>query len=672
MDNSIITIFYFVLGLLLAFICGYGIVTFLLPKELREYRFILMIPLGYGLVCWLADLIAIALDLTLLAAIKIVFPLLIFTAIVAHFLANPHDTFRDVFRGLREVFLLSLPICIFILWPLFYVGAETFQASVNPDWFASLQTNHYLKNNSLNWFGNLDTDHYRPFFSGAMSWGTPSNAHFTGSYYAILLEWLLSISGVMALSIVTGMFFFCMPLATYFMVRVALNQPRAIGILGAILVGISSPIALSFFYYLVGQNSGWSFMLLSLALLFLSLTGVPSHKLSLLTAIVLSILFSMYLVMLPFAVTPVGIVIAYFLTTKKVKLLITMRTSLHIAIYFLLLNALLFQVHIKQIIFSLGYSSSMPMSFSFKYFSDFITEKFIPLFLGIAPYPLSSNLEIVLVLSFVIIGWLVYVLYTLKTNHQASFPLYGAMLITLVLVWWHFTFNEPFAYGLFKISIWLQYIPVILYATGFYYLWQKMRDSLPIKRVFYFAVTSFLGGIVVGGNLITTVQSGIASLGNDLFRQGVIVHNISGNKDYPELTQHVSQFVKPEESIGLLFTNISQNNWVTYYLRDFKLSLLNQYVLPGEYEQLPGLLTRKYLATAGNLETDNNPYFHGATDDFYLTWNGSDVIEKTTAKPLWENKTFRLYKASETPDFAFIGRGFYRYETSPKTDYWQP
>jgi len=68
--DTISTIFYFTSAILIAFISGYGVVSFLLPKELREYRFVLMVPVGYGTVCLAMDIIAIVFSLTLLTAIN--------------------------------------------------------------------------------------------------------------------------------------------------------------------------------------------------------------------------------------------------------------------------------------------------------------------------------------------------------------------------------------------------------------------------------------------------------------------------------------------------------------------------------------------------------------------------------------------------------------------------
>jgi len=56
------TLFYF-LGLCLAFLCGYGILRYLLPEDLQEYRFVIAIPTGYSIFAWLAFTISGALSI---------------------------------------------------------------------------------------------------------------------------------------------------------------------------------------------------------------------------------------------------------------------------------------------------------------------------------------------------------------------------------------------------------------------------------------------------------------------------------------------------------------------------------------------------------------------------------------------------------------------------------
>jgi hypothetical protein len=46
------TVVLFLATVLISYVCGYGAVTLLLPDEYREYRFIVMPPIGYTIFSW--------------------------------------------------------------------------------------------------------------------------------------------------------------------------------------------------------------------------------------------------------------------------------------------------------------------------------------------------------------------------------------------------------------------------------------------------------------------------------------------------------------------------------------------------------------------------------------------------------------------------------------------
>src|SRR5436853_3434185 len=75
---------------------------------------------------------------------------------------------RPIVRGLGMLALLCLTMVTVVLWPLFYVGADTYLGAVNPDYTASFQDNEFLWTHSV-----LDltspTNSYRPFESSNIS-----------------------------------------------------------------------------------------------------------------------------------------------------------------------------------------------------------------------------------------------------------------------------------------------------------------------------------------------------------------------------------------------------------------------------------------------------------------------------------------------------------------------
>ena len=90
----------------------------------------------------------------------------------------------------------------------------------------------------------------------------------------------------------------------------------------------------------------------------------------------------------------------------------------------------------------------------------------------------------------------------------------------------------------------------------------------------------------------------------------------------------------------------------------------------------PDVITRMYTDVYGNVQSDQQFFFNGATDQFYLSLNpaslNADIINQKLAEPAWRNNTFELYRAIDTPDFVVTGRGFYRVEdqVEPAGYYW--
>src|SRR5207245_3946330 len=153
-------------------------------------------------------------------------------------------------------------------------------------------------------------------------------------------------------------------------------------------------------------------------------------------------------------------------------------------------------------------------------------------------------------------------------------------------------------------------------------------------------------------NVVSTFHTSRVSLGRDTER-GIIVnlYDMSGNYDYLELPDRLREHVKPGGSVGLSFVDSVQHQWVSYFLRDFRLSVLSHVILPGDDENLPDVMSRRVTDYYGNVSQDKNVYFHGATDDYYLTSSerhvNKDNVERRLPQPLWEYRSLRLWKAAD-------------------------
>jgi hypothetical protein len=243
-------------------------------------------------------------------------------------------------------------------------------------------------------------------------------------------------------------------------------------------------------------------------------------------------------------------------------------------------------------------------------------------------------------------------------------------------VWYVYTFPRPYGYALFKMCSWLQfmYAMPLAYALDQAPIWAQRWTGLrrwAARGVF--TVAAF----AVAANALSTIHMTRLSLGRDT-EHGLIVnlYQMSGNYDYLELADRLRERVKPSESVGLSFVDSIQNEWVSYYLRDYRTSLLSHYVIPADDENLPGIIFRWVTDYYGNSNLDFNYYFHGATDDYYLTWSdrhvNRDIVDRRLPPPLCENDTFRLQRAVDCPAFIYTGRGWYRLEFRHYWDFWWP
>ena len=679
------TALHFLLGVVLMFGCGYGVVRFLLPDDYREYRYLIMPPVGYAVFCWLAFSLSgtFQLPLTLVCWVSLVALLAI--TLLAAWTYRGQDSRSDLVRNLRTILLLCAPVTVVVLWPLFYVGSDTYLGAVNPDYFATFKDNVYLLDHSIV-DRSYTFDDSSPFFSEA---GTlPPSARFSSGLFALLLQVVLSIPQRSALTLAIALFVLGLPLSVFFMARAAFGQPRPVAWLSAILIGISGPITLSYLYFYVGQNSGLSATPLLLTLLYLLLVN-PSLRLTVLAALMLSSLFVMYFGMLPYAVAPPALVGLYLLVRRELPLRRAIAISLGLLSALVVVNLGM----LSYLATSLrGWQALVGKNLQGQFFIDFLTEQFFPMFFGFASYPVGTSyparwlgdilLPVLFGLSLLTIAALgvAAVHWARGSCDKRPVALAAATVAVYVGAWWYYTFRSPYGYAVFKMASWLQFALVPPLAYGLWQLWQRTARPGPAWR----RAASGLGlaaatCVILGGNLVTSLAYGRTSLGRQV-EGGYIVNafGMSGNYDYLRLADIVERVVGDTDArIGLGLSDSIQNNWASYYLRNWKLSILTHYLFPEDDENLPDIQSRLTVDVYGNTSLDKNPFFHGISDDYYLLYSESqpnaDVVQQDLPVPIWQDSTFRLLRASDVHDLVLTGRGFYRLEQqSPRVQVWWP
>ncbi len=679
------SVFCFLCALSAAFVCGYGLTLFLLPDRYQDYRIIIAPSVGYTVFSGLSYILSGSLGLTGGHAVRITFAILALLSPFAYYTVRPRLDLRDLIRQFAQGFVLSSTMLVVTLWPLFYVGV-THLGAVNPDYFASFRDNHFLQNASVLERGSLTLDSYSPFFSSIGN--LQVSARFASALFAVMLEDIFGFTARNSLTISIAVFLFCLPLTVYFMARVVFAAEVRLARLCSLLTGISGSVTLSFVYFYVGQNSALSVVPLLLTIFYIVLTE-PSIRITVLAALVTNSFFFMYFGMLPYACAPAGVLFLYLVWKRRTTLRMVLGTCLVFAACAFLLDIKLSR-ELGPVL--AGWVNLIGPALKGPYFTSFLTEEFFPLFLGMSTYPVPASVAavvlgrwssvVLLSISALILVWLVIVSvdWARRTVDKRPVVYVFAAATIYGIVWWTYSFRRQYGYAVFKMATWVQFLLVIMYGIGLYRSWigaRRIRRGL--RRLIAVAGCFCLTVIVVGGNLLTTVLYGFQALGGEPTGLGYIVNNfqMSGNYDYFELESALARIVKPTESVGLVFGDSIQNNWVSYYLKDFRLSMLSHHLFPGDDENLPDVITRRTIDYFGNHGTDRNEWFHGASDDYILTVNpehlNSDILQQRLPKPVWRDRTFQLLRAADIPDFIFTGRGFYRLEiyNSP-LPYWWP
>lgn len=736
------TIFYFLLGFLYLALMGYPFLKLLFPKDLyQEYGSILVYPVGYLILCFCAFSLSGGTGMSAPNAVRVVSA--IFASATLILLIRDHISFSklldNIRRGASQSLLLITPIFVIMFWPLFINGSDTYLGAVNPDYFAGLVDNYFLqKGFSVGDFTKGD-DTYFPidFLAGSIS----SSGRFASGLVGVSLEVLFGLTTREALTISLVLFLACLPITVYFFSRVIMGLDRSSSRVSAWLMCISGPIALSYLYFYLGQNSGLAALPLVLTMGFLALTRPNAKTLALFTLLA-NALFVSYFGMLPYAIAPLGALWLYLCITKEIKITTLIAMLVGVTLMSLAMNvAMIPAIHSLL----LGWGSVIGQTLQGQYFLDFLTEMYFPLYLGSVAYPVqNSTYELVfgqyastvLVLSTLILAgfllvtvsrwgrdivdwrsrsisvsmaiagylcvWLAcgiprthyalialpfaclvggFVLFAIfdwiqkNKNNRARFVTITSAILIYAIVWWFYTFEQQYGYAVFKMASWLQFLLIPFIAHG---MSLRFNNGPALAQDIKNKALTLCAILFIASNIATTIDYGAKGMGQNTYN-GYIVNNfdVSGNRDYFELDQAIREHVGPDQSIGLMFVDSIQNHWVAYYLREHRVSMLSHESMPGDDENLPNIETNLVTDYYGNIREVADMFFHGAKDDFILTWNEGHINEDIVANrfhkpPLWENSTFRLFNANDNPDQVFTGRGFYRteYYNRPMSWYW--
>ncbi len=677
------TIILFFLAVVIAYLCGYGVSYFLLPKDERaQYTAFLAPALGYAILSWVTALISSALKVqTSKACIFVACALLAITVIAILRLIKDGNAKAQFFRVLKAQ-LLCVPLVLFVFWPMFVLGADTYLGSVNTDYTYSLFDNHYLEKNPITSFNRgWRTDTYR--YTDSNSGKALFSARFGANMFILLIKNLLRIPLQTAMTLAIALFLYCFPLSVFYMARKFFLLEVKASALASVFASISSLTCLSFIYFLIGQNSGLGIFPILLTVAHSFVTS-PSRRLMLFTSIMLSCQFIVYAGMLPFALTPAIGAAAILLWRKQSSVKALWVLALKSGATLIGLNLLLIPF-LKGALIDWTTLISRSTTTIAPVFLELLTELFFPHYFGILSYPAGAQpfwapfprfiTRPLLILSVLAICFCIFqAIWTWRQDANRK-PITATITLTAIiylLVWLNFSFIKPNGYFVFKIGTWLQFmvaIPLAYLAALIFNKNSQLKLTLPVRGVCLVALVIFCIGNVIADFQITTMSLGK----NPAFSRNVNAFNLSGNQHYQTLNQDIKKYITPGKSIGVSFSEYVQTQLVCYYLRDYKVSVLSNYIYPS----IDRVVIKDYAFSAADVEPvvkRANPFFHGLKDDYILTNTKDEVsqgfMRHPNAKPLWSNNTFVLYRMTDLDNFIFSGTGWYvtEYRTSQDTE----
>ena len=683
------TLLFVSLALALAFACGYGPVHFLLPAHHRNLRWAMMPATGYLLFCLAAMVISGNLRLPVRVAIWPALALLLAIGVLAFLRERRATAPEPGGHGLRHALWLMLPTVLVVTGPAIVQSAELYLGSANLDFYQSLIYQEVLRKYDLSVFGVFDP----PTGSHSLElstkiWPDSPQARFGGVMFSYLLQSLSGLSAKSSLTAATMVFASCVPLAFYAFSRAVMGLPQRSATVCAWLVGISSPLGLSFLYILVGQGSSLAILPLLITVVFLSMRE-QSWRLVAYAALLVAGLFWLYALMLPFALAPMGALALYLMLRRRLSFAWALAILGGVVVLLLLAWAGMFG-HLLGFFKGLAEVSGRLAGTLF--FVDFLTEMFFVYYLGVTTYPASNSIlsgavyqllgdgvawrvtiaATAWVLSFYLIS---FVGWYRQQADDARRKAMLAMALTYGTVWTYFTFVKPYGYSAFKMTAWLQFMVLPVMAWGLVHWWDARASVRGRKRWLRWGVLA--GGLFfVGANIVASVDYAGMSFGTNRDR-GYIVNafGLTGNPQLPTLGANVSSVADASKTVGLAFTDAVQNHWAAYRLMGrVSHSIVSHEQLPEDDAFLPDPLTGDVRDTSGELKRAKAIGYENVRNDFYLLPGPGNLNPEITLqklpKPAWGDATFQLQEGPALRDFLYLGHGFYRSEFPRSGNSW--
>lgn len=671
---------------LLSFL-GLGLTLSCLPSKLRSYSFFISPAIGYVSFCFFTIWASALTNAPLLKTNWWTLCGLAGWAIIA--LVRYRGELPNISHAAKLLPMLLGVMAFAVFFPALHQGIDLYLGTANPDFYQSLSLHEALvRFQAKFWVKHSDLPLVGPFLE---MYPAAFQARFGGVAYSVQLEQLFGITPRTALMTSIIAFLWCLPGTVYFFCNTVLEFDKKSALLSALLVAVAAPTTMSFVHTFIGQNSALAIFPLAIALIYLALRE-RSMGMILLSALVLNGMIWLYVMALPYVLVPFGVYGAIKIYRQGWRsvgwwptaaiLLVASSAAVHLVV---------FRESKKFFSDLFGFLGKMTQS---HYYADFLTEEVFEYATGLTSYPLSQNMlfhsvshstaPILISIGIALAGaYFLSVRLWSKTAPQDAVFITLSLIATYVAVWVKYTFMILYGYASFKMSAWLQFLVVPFF--GWYILknWEVIQeDNQRFAKWRAYAIFTLLVPVYVGLNLASTLDYGLKSYGRDRIHGSLInSYGIAGNKDFNELPKALKPLVPTHSTIALGFGDSIENFWAAYYV-DHSANLatiLSHEEIPFEDAYLPDIHSRKYKDSLGQVQLDNQKFFHDGLADYYLLPGSknlnTDIIDSNAiGQPLWNNNTFALYKKGDIHDLIRLGRGYYRAEHMDvnKLGYWWP
>ncbi len=623
--NSFTTVLYLALSVALLFVSGYGVTRLCLGDEDENLRWVVT-PVA-GLAVWILlieNLGILGLGTKKGAPLAL---LVVIAFAIGVYLGTKHRASRPG-ESTWQVWVLCCLCLAVVIWPMLLLSHKDYVGFANPDAWILFSRAAYFQQYDYWEFPFSSTDiSYHPML-GVVKILQAIHHRAGESYWVSSVASLLHSDPKEVYQIVNSTAYLLICLSVFAMCRFGFGLKTQQALLATLLVGVNAVLALIYYQQLLPHIMGSAILPLILGM-GAYLIRAPCLGPAILLALLLSALFCIYPELFPFAVIPLG---TYLISTWRE---LDRRKILRLASFVVLITIVLNPIYwlhgldflLKEFLSTAGGRT---------YFYVFSPIMF-PIYFGLTSSPfmytdllpsrlLMAQLVLIFPLAVALLGIIVFGiqrLYRLREKACLAYLIaYASMGLGLLLL------KGRYTYGFFKFLSYTQFLVLTALAVGLVELWH-MGGTDPLRRVCR-RLAETVGLLYLGLNLVNVASFGFISSQQEASFGLRNATKLPGSQAYHGLRE-ILPLVGPDESVMVDVASLVQQLYLTYYLRDIRISIPQ----PSFY------LAQPYREAL--------PLHHSFKDNYLLQIHDAsrDIVVNQTSEPLWKNETFALSRFPE-------------------------